>query len=511
MKKIENKIKILTEKIKDQNDTKNEVLFLNEMKKIGIEKLPYSYSALKQFIDPETMSYHYNQHYKGYVDKLNDALSKKNYGDLDLEQIVRTINKFDKTIRNNAGGAFNHALFWKMLSPTEQKCNGKILAKIKKDFKSFREFKTEFETKSKTNFGSGWVWLVLTKRGSLKIMTTPNQDNPLMNIIDSGGYPLLGLDLWEHAYYLKYRNKKDEYIKNFWKAVNWEFVNKLFEMKVFSKINETTMLRQVITESVSESCSKSDNEAIRFIFNVNPIIKQIYRAGIDSALKSVFSENYYERGEAGGGEMSGVYNLEGEGRSVLNKMNTNYSCFCILMKDINKLLSSLNQPTLDLIGQTPKKQIDEVNRMVSIIDQFKFRIFATKSKTFQNILSTLSQNNKLGDEREDKTVVNLKKIFGNDNVIKVGKLGDKDDMIGGIDAEIMVDGKKNTAQIKPFKYFTNKDGKYTIFGTANVKSYKTDLLIFIKYNNDMLIFNNDKTKIIGGNFVFSESSLIYPK
>jgi hypothetical protein len=271
------------------------------------------------------------------------------------------------------------------------------------------------------------------------------------------------------------------------------------------------MLKQVITESVSESCSKSDNEAIRFIFNVNPIIKQIYRAGIDSALKSVFSENYYERGEAGGGEMSGVYNLEGEGRSVLNKMNTNYSCFCILMKDINKLLSSLNQPTLDLIGQTPKKQIEEVNRMVSIIDQFKFRIFATKSKTFQNILSTLSQNNKLGDEREDKTVVNLKKIFGDKNVIKVGKLGDKDDMIGGIDAEIIIDGKKNTAQIKPFKYFTTKDGKYTIFGTGNVKSYKTDLLIFIKYNNDMLIFDNNKTKIVGGNFVFDESSLIYPK
>jgi hypothetical protein len=342
-------------------------------------------------------------------------------------------------------------------------------------------------------------------------MTTPNQDNPLMNIIDSGGYPLLGLDLWEHAYYLKYRNKKDEYIKNFWKAVNWEFVNKLFEMKVFSKINETTMLKQVITESVSESCSKSDNESIRFIFNINPIVKQTYRYGIDSALKSVFSENYYERGESGGGEMSGIYNLESEGRSVLNKMNTNYSCFCILMKDINKLLVSLNQPTLDLIGQSPKKQIDEVNRMVDIIDQFKFRIFATKSKTFQNILSTLSQNNKLGDEREDKSVVNLKKIFGDKNVIKVGKLGDKDDMIGGIDAEIMIDGKKQTAQIKPFKSYTNSDGKYTIFGTANVKPYKTDLLIFIKYNNDMLIFNNDKTKIVGGNFVFNESSLIYPK
>jgi Fe-Mn family superoxide dismutase len=225
MKKIENKIKILTEKIKDQNETKNEILFLNEMKKIGIEKLPYSYSALKQFIDPETMSYHYNNHYKGYVDKLNDALSKKNYGDLDLEQIVRTINKFDKTIRNNAGGAFNHALFWKMLSPTEQKCGGKILAKIKKDFKSFREFKTEFETKSKTNFGSGWVWLVYDEHSNdLEIIIRHNQDHPLC-----GKRVLFGLDVWEHAYYLNYQNRRPDYINAFWNVINWTEVAARFK------------------------------------------------------------------------------------------------------------------------------------------------------------------------------------------------------------------------------------------------------------------------------------------
>jgi Fe-Mn family superoxide dismutase len=124
MKKIEEKIQQLETQILENHITKEKELLITEMKKIGIEKLPYSYSALKQFIDPETMNFHYNKHYKGYVDKLNDALSKKKYGDLELEQIIKTIGRFDKTIRNNAGGAFNHALFWNMLTPTPKKLEG---------------------------------------------------------------------------------------------------------------------------------------------------------------------------------------------------------------------------------------------------------------------------------------------------------------------------------------------------------------------------------------------------
>ena len=121
MKKIEEKIQQLETQIQENHITKEKELLINEMKKIGIEKLPYSYSALKQFIDPETMNFHYNKHYKGYVDKLNDALTKKKYGDLELEQIIKNISRYDKTIRNNAGGAFNHALFWNMLSPKPKK------------------------------------------------------------------------------------------------------------------------------------------------------------------------------------------------------------------------------------------------------------------------------------------------------------------------------------------------------------------------------------------------------
>jgi len=211
--------------------------FITEMKKIGIEKLPYSYSAMKQFVDPKTMDIHYNKHYKGYVKKLNSALSDKK-GEMELEDIIRTISKFDKKVRNNAGGAFNHALFWKMLSPKKQLPKGEIFEKIKNQYGNLKKLKDEFNQSAKDSFGSGWVWLILTKSNNLKIMTTPNQDNPLMNIVKGGGYPLLGLDLWEHAYYLKYQNKRDEYINNFWNHINWEFVNDLYLSKTKKPLNE---------------------------------------------------------------------------------------------------------------------------------------------------------------------------------------------------------------------------------------------------------------------------------
>ena len=235
MIRTEEKIKQLEEQILKENINEEKEFLITEMKKIGIEKLPYSYSALKQFIDPETMNFHYNKHYKGYVDKLNDALSKKKHGDLELEQIIKNISRYDKSIRNNAGGAFNHALFWNMLTPNPKKLEGKLYQKIVKQFGSFPAFKKKFESIAKDRFGSGWVWLVLTAKNTLKIMSTPNQDNPLMNVIEGGGFPILGLDLWEHAYYLKYQNKRDEYIQNFWEAVNWKFVNDLYKSKTEKK------------------------------------------------------------------------------------------------------------------------------------------------------------------------------------------------------------------------------------------------------------------------------------
>jgi Fe-Mn family superoxide dismutase len=215
------------ESLLEVESSKKELL-INEIKKISIDKLPYNYDELERFIDSETMKTHYNKHYKGYVEKLNAELEKIKGKDLDLEEIIEKISKFNKVVKNNGGGAFNHALFWKMLSPKKQEISDPILSKIKKDFGSFEKFKEQFSEEAKTKFGSGWAWLILTKNNRLKIVTTSNQDNPLMNTEKENGYPLLGLDLWEHAYYLKYKNKRDEYISNFWKVVNWGFVNDLY-------------------------------------------------------------------------------------------------------------------------------------------------------------------------------------------------------------------------------------------------------------------------------------------
>jgi Fe-Mn family superoxide dismutase len=208
------------------------------------------------------MDVHYNNHYKTYVKKLNDALSKKDYGDVELEEIVKSISKYNTSVRNNAGGAFNHAMFWKMLSPKKQKVVGDVVEKIKKDFGSINEFKKEFEETAKERFGSGWVWLVLTKNNKLKIMSTANQDNPIMNDI-KGGYPLLGLDVWEHAYYLKYQNKRDEYIKNFWDVVNWEFVNELYSLKTKKETNESIKTtKNQILESFKGRVILNQNKSI---------------------------------------------------------------------------------------------------------------------------------------------------------------------------------------------------------------------------------------------------------
>jgi superoxide dismutase, Fe-Mn family len=263
---MEQKANLLKETILNKEE------IISEAKKIGIDKLPFGYRSISSFIDGKTMDVHYNKHYKGYVDKLNKALSKKNYGDVELENIIKTISRYDKTIRNNAGGAFNHALFWKMLSPKKQEIPTEIKKRITKDFGTINFFKKEFSEVAKDRFGSGWAWLVLTKSNKLKIMSTPNQDNPLMNIIDGGGFPILGLDVWEHAYYLKYQNKRDEYIENFWDVVNWDFVNKLFVEKTKTKLSESIKTKELIKEEVEVL---KPNGRLNPVF-VQTILKKVY-------------------------------------------------------------------------------------------------------------------------------------------------------------------------------------------------------------------------------------------
>ncbi len=230
LKKINEKINLIENKLNLKSSLNESII--SEIKSVSIEKLPYNFDSVETFIDSETMKTHYNKHYKGYVEKLNKELEKIKGKDLDLEQIIVSISKFNTKVRNNGGGAFNHALFWKMLSPKKQTIEDPIKSKIEKAFGSFEKFKEEFETASKDRFGSGWVWLILKDNGRLKIVTTANQDNPLMNTEKERGYPLLGLDVWEHAYYLKYKNQRDKYVSNFWKVVNWGFVNDLYTTQI---------------------------------------------------------------------------------------------------------------------------------------------------------------------------------------------------------------------------------------------------------------------------------------
>jgi Fe-Mn family superoxide dismutase len=182
-------------------------------------KLPYELDALVPYIDEKTMDLHYNKHYKAYVDKLNELVNQK----LDLEQLILNLKGQNDKVRFNAGGAYNHQIFWQMLSPEKTSPQGPILELINKKYSSVNQFKEKFLEKATTIMGSGWGWLVI-KDNKLDILTTPNQDNPLM---DNLGTPLLGIDMWEHAFYLKHGPDKKQYGMDFFKVINWNYCNEI--------------------------------------------------------------------------------------------------------------------------------------------------------------------------------------------------------------------------------------------------------------------------------------------
>lgn len=194
-------------------------LILEGVEGIKSVKLPYALDALEPYIDAETMNLHFNKHYKGYVKKLNAALPATNKQD--LLTIVKKAKSKKDAIRNNAGGAFNHQLFWFMMSPDRKAISGEIKDLIQKQYKSFDNFKAKFVEEALGHFGSGWLWLV-KKGNKLEMIPTNNQDNPLM---DSDVTILLGIDVWEHAYYKKYGPNREKYIKQFLKIVNWDYCN----------------------------------------------------------------------------------------------------------------------------------------------------------------------------------------------------------------------------------------------------------------------------------------------
>ena len=193
--------------------------------------LPYAYNALEPFIDAMTMEIHHTKHAAGYTKNLNDACvaEKVDIKTTSITSLLASISKYSTKMRNNAGGHYNHELFWQSMQPAPASMPTGSLAKaIEKSFGTFADFQKAFSESAKNRFGSGWAWLIINEKKELAICSTANQDNPLMDIAEVKGYPLLGLDVWEHAYYLKYQNKRADYINNWWNLVNWKFVEERF-------------------------------------------------------------------------------------------------------------------------------------------------------------------------------------------------------------------------------------------------------------------------------------------
>ena len=197
--------------------------------------LPYAYNGLEPFIDTRTMETHYSKHHVGYCNKLNAALKGTDLESKSIEEVLKKSDTNKPEIRNNAGGYYNHNFFFEILSANGGDATDEVLEAINTDFGSFEEFKKQFSESATKLFGSGWVWLVKDKSGKLIITTTFNQDNPLMPRVEVKGTPILALDVWEHAYYLKYQNKRKEYIDAFFNVINWKKVNEKFNAAVVTE------------------------------------------------------------------------------------------------------------------------------------------------------------------------------------------------------------------------------------------------------------------------------------
>lgn len=189
--------------------------------------LSFEYNALEPFIDAQTMEIHHSKHHRGYVNKFNNAIADTEFANRPIGELLASASELSRSIRNNGGGHYNHSLFWNILSPAgTDRPQGNLADAIENQFHSFDSFKDTFVNVASSRFGSGWAWLVVTKEtNELAITSTPNQDNPLMDVADIQGTPILGLDVWEHAYYLNYQNKRGDYIDAFWNVVDWQAVD----------------------------------------------------------------------------------------------------------------------------------------------------------------------------------------------------------------------------------------------------------------------------------------------
>ena len=197
-----------------------------------LPSLNYSSDSLEPHIEAKTMEIHHGKHHAGYTNNLNNAIKGTDLENSSIEDILTGLDLSNSAVRNNGGGYFNHTLFWNIMSPNGGgEPSGELASAIKSSFGSFEEFKALFSKAAGTRFGSGWAWLCVHKGGKLEVCSTANQDNPLMNGIGCGGYPILGLDVWEHAYYLNYQNRRPDYVSEFFNVINWEAVSKSFSEK----------------------------------------------------------------------------------------------------------------------------------------------------------------------------------------------------------------------------------------------------------------------------------------
>ena len=194
-----------------------------------LPQLNYDYDALEPHIDAKTMEIHHSKHHNGYTNNLNAAIAGTELENEPIESILGNLDMANKAVRNNGGGFYNHSLFWNIMSPLSKKeLSGELNESILDAFGSFENFKSAFSKAAATQFGSGWAWLCVHKGGKVEVCSTPNQDNPLMSGVSCGGTPILGLDVWEHAYYLNYQNRRPDYIEAFFNVINWAEVEKRF-------------------------------------------------------------------------------------------------------------------------------------------------------------------------------------------------------------------------------------------------------------------------------------------
>lgn len=210
------------------NQQKNKNRSNQKMSKFELPALPYAFNALEPYIDARTMEIHHDKHHGAYVTNLNKAIEGTDLEGKTLEELFKNVSKLPVAVRNNGGGHYNHTMFWEIMGPNKGgEPTGALADAINGTFGSFEKFKEIFNNAAATRFGSGWAWLVLSD-GKLVVTSTPNQDNPLMDVAEVKGFPVMGLDVWEHAYYLLYQNRRPEYIANWWNVVNWDAVAKRF-------------------------------------------------------------------------------------------------------------------------------------------------------------------------------------------------------------------------------------------------------------------------------------------